>query len=61
MPCCELKRFSQAPVAIDGSRFKTVNTGDRHFTESKVDTRQKEIQESIQRSRHNGSGNCWLS
>jgi hypothetical protein len=47
--CHELKLFSQALVAIDGSRFKAVNTRDRNFTDGKVDKRQKQIEESIQR------------
>ncbi|MFM0134081.1 hypothetical protein [Paraburkholderia sediminicola] len=37
-----------ALVAIDGSKFKAVNTRDRNFTEGKVDKRQKQIDESIQ-------------
>ncbi|PVY24640.1 transposase [Paraburkholderia silvatlantica] len=47
--CRELKLFSQALVAIDGSKFKAVNTRDRNFTEGKVEKRQKQIEESIQR------------
>jgi transposase len=47
--CRELKLFSQALVAIDGSKFKAVNTRDRNFAEGKVDKRQKQIEESIQR------------
>lgn len=46
--CRELKLFSQALVAVDGSKFKEVNTRDRNFTEGKVD-KQKQIEESIQR------------
>jgi hypothetical protein len=49
MLCRELKLFSQALVAIDGSKFKAVNTRNRNFTEDKVDKRQKQIEESIQR------------
>src|SRR5476651_711868 len=47
--CRELKLFSQALVAIDGSKFKAVNTRDRNFTEGKVDKRQQPIEESNQR------------
>ncbi len=36
-------------VAIDGSKFKAVNTRDRNFTAGKVDKRQQQIEESIQR------------
>ena len=46
MLCRELKLFSQALVAIDGSKFKAVNTRDRDFTEGKIDKRQKQIEES---------------
>jgi transposase len=49
MLCRELKLFSQALVAIDGSKFKAVNTRDRNFTEGKVDKRQKQIEQSIER------------
>ena len=49
MLCRELKLFSQALVTIDGCKFKAVNTRDRNFTEGKVDKRQKQIEESIQR------------
>ncbi len=47
--CRELKLFSQALVAIDGSKFKAVNTRDRNFTSGKIDKRQQQIEESIQR------------
>lgn len=47
--CRELKLFTQAVVAIDGSKFKAVNTRDRNFTPAKVQKRQEQIEESIQR------------
>jgi transposase len=47
--CREFKLFSQALVAIDGSKFKAVNTRDRNFTTGKIDKRQQKIEESIQR------------
>src|SRR6202000_3561894 len=49
MLCRELKLFSQALVAIDGSKFKAVNTRDRNFTEGKVDKRQKQIEGALHR------------
>jgi hypothetical protein len=49
VPCRDLKLFSQALVAIDGSKFKAVNTRDRNFTAGKFDKRQQQIEESIQR------------
>src|SRR5471030_1332617 len=47
--CSSLKLFSQAAVAIDGSKFKAVNSRDRNFTPAKVEARKKQIEESIQR------------
>ncbi|MEO7129190.1 MAG: IS1182 family transposase [Rhodoferax sp.] len=47
--CRELKLFSQAIVAIDGSKFKAVNSRDRNFTLGKIDKRQQQIEQSIQR------------
>jgi transposase len=47
--CRDLKLFSQAIVAIDSSKFKAVNSRDRNFTAGKVDKRQQQIEESIQR------------
>jgi hypothetical protein len=36
-------------VAIDGSKFKAVNTRDRNFTEAKMERRLAQIDESIAR------------
>ncbi|CAG4925050.1 IS1182 family transposase [Paraburkholderia gardini] len=47
--CRDLKLFSQALVAIDGSKFKASNTRDRNFTTGKIDKRQQQIEECIQR------------
>jgi transposase len=47
--CRELKLFSQAIVAIDGSKFKAVNSRDRNFTPGKIDRRQQQIEQSVQR------------
>jgi transposase len=47
--CRDLKLFTQAIVAIDSSKFKAVNSRDRNFTPNKVDKRQQQIEESIQR------------
>lgn len=49
MLCRDLKLFSQAAVAIDSSKFKAVNSRDRNFTPGKVERRQQQIDESIQR------------
>lgn len=47
--CRELDLFSQAIVAIDGSKFKAVNNRDRNFTAVKIERFQEHITESIQR------------
>ncbi len=47
--CRELKLFSQAIVAIDGSKFKAVNSRDRNVTPAKIEARQRQIEQSIQR------------
>jgi transposase len=47
--CRDLKLFTQAVVAIDGSKFKAVNSRDRNFTPTKIDRRIEQIEESVQR------------
>jgi transposase len=47
--CRELKLFSQGVVAIDGSKFKAVNSRDRNFSPGKIDARKEQIEQSIQR------------
>ena len=47
--CRDLKLFSQALVAIDGNKFKAINTRDKNFSMGKIDKRQQQIEESIQR------------
>ncbi|WP_213959977.1 MULTISPECIES: IS1182 family transposase [unclassified Variovorax] len=47
--CRQLKLFSQAVVAIDGSKFKAVNSRDRNFSPGKIDGRKEQIEQSIQR------------
>jgi transposase len=49
MICRELKLFTQAVVAIDGSKFKAVNSRDNNFTPNKIARRQEQIEQSIQR------------
>src|ERR1700733_6271935 len=44
-----LKLFDEASVAIDGSKFKAVNTRDRNFTQAKMQRRLAQIDESIAR------------
>ena len=47
--CRELDLFSEASVAIDGSKFKAVNNRDRNFTQAKMQRRLERIEESIDR------------
>jgi transposase len=47
--CRDLKLFSQAAVAIDGSKFKAVNSRERNYTEGKIARREREIEANIQR------------
>lgn len=47
--CQQLDLFSDAVVAIDGSKFKAVNSSDRNFTDAKLKRRMQEIEASIGR------------
>ena len=47
--CQQLGLFSEALVAIDGSKFKAVNNRDRNFTSAKLQRRMEEIESSINR------------
>jgi transposase len=47
--CQQLGLFSNALVAIDGSKFKAVNNRDRNFTSAKLQRRMEEIESSISR------------
>jgi transposase len=47
--CQRLDLFSQALVAIDGSKFKAVNNRDRNFTRAKMQRRIAQIEENITR------------
>ncbi|CAG2160043.1 IS1182 family transposase ISBusp4 [Cupriavidus numazuensis] len=49
MLCRDLKLFTQAVVAVDSSKFKAVNSRDRNFTPNKIEKRQQQIEQSIQR------------
>lgn len=47
--CQQLDLFSDAVVAIDGSKFKAVNSSDRNFTQAKLKRRMEEIEANISR------------
>src|ERR687894_2877000 len=47
--CRRLDLFTQAVVAIDGSKFKAVNNRDRNYTAAKVGKRMEQVDASIAR------------
>src|SRR6187399_2897758 len=47
--CRELGLLTNASVAIDGSKFKAVNTRDKNFTRAKMERRLAQIEESVAR------------
>ena len=47
--CQQLDLFADAVVAIDGSKFKAVNSSDRNFTDAKLKRRMEEIESNISR------------
>jgi hypothetical protein len=47
--CRRIDLFSDASIAIDGSKFRAVNTRDRNFTQAKMQRRLEQIDESINR------------
>ena len=49
MLCRKLAPFTDAFVAIDGSKFKAVNNRDKNFTKAKLKRRLQQIDESIER------------
>jgi transposase len=49
MLCQQLDLFSDGVVAIDGSKFKAVNSSDRNFTNAKLKRRMEEIEANISR------------
>jgi len=47
--CRRLDLFTQAVAAIDGSKFKAVNTRDKNFTKAKLKKRMEQVEASIER------------
>jgi hypothetical protein len=47
--CRRLNLFSEAIVAIDGSKFKAVNNRDKNLTDNKLKKRMAQLEESISR------------
>ena len=50
--CRRLDLLAEACVAIDGARFKAVNTRDKNFTRAKMQRRLEQIEESVERYLH---------
>ncbi len=50
--CRQLDLLADASVAIDGSKFKAVNTRDKNFTRAKMQRRLEQIEESVARYLH---------
>jgi Transposase DDE domain/Transposase domain (DUF772) len=47
--CRELELFTHAVAAIDGSKFKAVNTRDKNFTRASIQRRMEQVEASIAR------------
>ncbi len=47
--CRDMGLLTKASVAIDGSKFKAVNTRDKNFTKGKVERRRVQLEESVAR------------
>ena len=47
--CRQMGLLTKASVAIDGSKFKAVNTRDKNFTKGKVERRRHQLEESVAR------------
>ena len=50
--CRQLDLFADASVAIDGAKFKAVNTRDKNFTRAKMKRRMAQVEESVERYLH---------
>src|SRR5476651_420840 len=46
--CRKLELFTHAVAAIDGSKFKAVNTRDKNFTKAKLQKRMEQVEASIE-------------
>jgi transposase len=45
--CREMRLFTDAIVAIDGSKFKAVNNRDRNFTQQKIKSRMEHLEKAV--------------
>ena len=49
MLCKKLNLLSEKLVAIDGSKFKAVNSRDKNFTKAKMKRRLRDVESAIER------------
>jgi transposase len=47
--CRKMGLLTKASVAIDGSKFKAVNTRDKNFTKGKIERRRQQLEDSVSR------------
>ena len=47
MLCRKMNLFTEAVVAIDGSKFKAVNTRDKNFTRHKIKVRMEHLEQAV--------------
>src|SRR5690349_19126566 len=47
--CRQMGLLATASIAIDGSKFKAVNTRDKNFTRGKIERRRAQLEESVAR------------
>ena len=47
--CRQMGLLTKASVAIDGSKFKAVNTRDKNFTKGKIERRRAQLEDSVAR------------
>jgi transposase len=47
--CRQIGLLTKASVAIDGSKFKAVNTRDKNFTKGKIERRRQQLEDSVAR------------
>jgi transposase len=47
--CRQMGLLTKASVAIDGSKFKAVNTRDKNFTKGKIERRRQQLEDSVAR------------
>jgi hypothetical protein len=62
--CRTMGLFTEASVAVDGSKFNAANNRDKNFTRAKMERRLAQIEESVARylsswTLRTGRSRCW--